>query len=314
MMKNIRPLVILVVLGINLSAYSKQDDSKTGSMVIRTEAMDDFGLSVKNDMLAFSTLANYKTVIENPEEAVRNNFMATVIALRHPASLLNNKTTDLYKAIDDDYFAALLNVKGCVQIGAFIYKVNPFNSSVFVLAEANIASLSDLLIENISNKDILLYSINEEVIEMVESGTPSGKRTGLFCESAVATTSLKKDVKVENPNGESGWLSGEVKYSYIGIGFKLKATGWLTCLNRYIQIHIVPNYYKQKCGYMAGPMQQWNYGLTTGPTNSSGIEYQSYMGIKPLNEIYFRVIFMAKYGPNFYYPDPSVDLEIRKNY
>lgn len=273
----------------------------------------DFRLTTANNILVFPTAELYYRAVNNPDESTKNALIDQVA--RQTDFTRIEEGSGLYNLIDDDYFRSLLNNNGCLQVGNYIYKINPTNEAVYVLNVSRIGSLADLINEDITNTDILQYSTEDFVIGMVESNTPPSNAK-IFCsESGCAGDSKPGTVGLTNAQdgSECGSMDAEVFYKRYGIYFHLASKVRIFCTVRTIELHITPAAYKVKCGYSYGPMYKWNDPVS-GSSNGGWMRKQFYQNVQPLNAFWVRVVYMAKDAFWNGNPDnPSIDLEIRKN-
>ena len=168
-----------------------------------------------------------------------------------------------------------------------------------------------------TNATIRAYSIDDDVIGMVESNTPPSN-SRLFCgESGAGADENYKLINLTVPNSSQacGTLGARVKYVHGGIYFHLYSEYKKeVCCTRTILIHRTPVGGKVKCGYSWGPTYNWdNYTESSVSCNKNWQEHY-YQNIQPLNAYWVRIVFMAKDASNISNPDnPSIDVEIRKN-
>jgi hypothetical protein len=275
-----------------------------------------YNVSVNNDMLVFATTEDYKNVIAlNPTD--KATFVQFVNANMNFSSLSRNQGVVLYNSLNDGFIDVIVNKDGYIQLGDYIYKVDPSAALTPVINKANFTPAIKHAMDahDYSNSYIRAYSIDDDVIGMVESNTPPSD-SRLFCnEGAAGGKEASKHIDLNSPNSSSncGWVDCWVKYVHAGIYFHLYARYNNTCSTRTILYHKTPVQYKVKCGYSSGaPYYQWD--ITTG--NVLGVNWTDsyYQNIQPLYGYWLRIVFMAKDKNWIGNPDnPSADLEIRQN-
>lgn len=280
-------------------------------------AQNQYNVDVRNNMLHFTTARDYNHIIMDLNQDQKNLFIDFVQTNLHFNALANNPNSALCINIDDKLFGNMLNYNGYVQIGNYIYKVNPFNDYVNVIPSERTDLFEALNMDDLRDPAIRTYSPEDEVISMVETNTPPSN-SRLFCgESGCGAGSLDKEVLLNNPNTNQacGSLHGWVMYRRYGIYFTLKAKCTNDCPTRRVYWHKTPVAYKIKCGSTTSP--QYQYDIDSGANgNGSGWVWQQhfYQSMQPLNAFWLGIVFMAKDAAWIGNPDnPSVTLEIRKN-
>lgn len=279
---------------------------------------NQYKVSVSNDMLVFEKSQDYYKVIRDLNKEQKEAFVFSMLNEMNFNSLAKFTNTELFKKVDDDLLSSILNVNGFVQIGNFIYKIDIFNEVVAVVPslEYNETLLKELLSGHYKDSTIKVYSIDDEVIGMVESKTPPSSAR-LFCgQSGAGGDEKSGQIQCYDPKDKTScnWMDCWVQYNRFGIYFALKAK----CINnspcRIMYWHKTPAAYKVKCGYTYGPVYQWQISSgATGGNNSLWNQY-FYQNVQPLHAFWLRVVFMAKDPSWINNPDnPSVDLQIRKN-
>lgn len=276
-----------------------------------------YKVSVSNGILAFSTAKDYIKIVSEPNEQKRERFLTFLKSKIEFNSLAKNSQTDLHEQLNDGFIELLLNKDGYLQVGNYIYKINPFAETTLVIPAKN---FSESLLKEISegvntNPLITTYQIDDDVIGMVESNTPPSQR-GLFCgESGCGSDRSDKTVPLTNPQDHSACndMYCEVKYFRAGIYFSLLARCNNRCPSRRMYWHKDPVQFKVKCGRRSGPDSQWDIDSGGNGSNSSWV-IRFYAGVQPLNGFWLRIVFMAKDASWIGNPDnPSADLVIRKN-
>ena len=246
----------------------------------------EFNLTLSENRLVFKTVDDYKKAIDNPTEEVAKKFKFAVNNFTNFKSYLSFKNSKKIKNTDDlfndPYFEAILNSDKVVQIGNFIYRINPLSQKVFVLPSKNSSEYNDLVNENTNNSNIKVYSTGDNVLELVENNTVA-KSTALFCgEGGIGGYADGVDFSYNNQNRRAA-----VDFNRYGIYFSLFARIWPSTGSSeftfdfngtlgYIHYHV-------RCGSTA------DYGtLSGGNQNGNGEQrYQSYQGSTNLNNMFF---------------------------
>lgn len=241
------------------------------------------GLTTDGKILKFATLEDYEKAVDHEQEDLQTNMLAAIksVKFKNYATLeqVNQPTTDKSKGQEmDEFLAQLLNVDGAVQIQDHIYKVDLAKEKVFVIkAEDRATHYQDLIHGNTSNKAVMEYSTDDDVLYAVRDGInekcgdtgigSDNKSTSLCCVDNLCNNSFQGEAKFN-------------KYGiYFSLTFKCKK---LAGDGLFMQIDLSKIYYKQKCGYTTGPYVVNGYG-----GHSSSFEYQSYSGSKNLNQVWF---------------------------
>lgn len=205
---------------------------------------------------------------------------------------VQKKEVDL---IGDDYLASILNEDWIVQIGDYLYRVNIPNEKVFVLPVKHIDQYDQLVEENLKNSNIMVFSTDDDVIELVENGM-TGQEKSLFCHDRKARRSYAiSDIATITP---AVTMQLESRYYKGGIIFSLKSKGAYSTnlsysLKFYFQLENC--YFKQRCGYSEGPYSHpWR--TSTSAWSGSQIKeiFKWYQGSKQLKEYSYKVRFRCE--------------------
>ena len=280
-MKKIIPVFLMVIIA--LLAFQKAYSQTT-------EASNKFHVKVIQNRLAFTTIADYEKVVNQPSDDLKKSFLKTVNTLQgfisfgdkqNPSLTLKKNKDSLKYLINDRYFTSILNPDLSVQMGDYILRVNPTTEKVYVLPAANADQYKDLIAENIKNKLIQVFSTGEDVLEILK-----GKKRRLsFCnESGIGG---KHNGMYLNDN--SGILATlefhryGFYYSLFALLSPMNSSGNTYTFNFTGGLNTGLVYYHVKCGGTVGPYQV----TTNGTWLLSTRRYQSYQGSTNLNELYF---------------------------
>ena len=272
----------------------------------------EFNLTLFENRLVFKSVDDYKKVIDNPTEETIKKFKFAVNNFSNFKSYhelkneLNIKNSD--DLFNDPYFEAILNTDKAIQIGDYIYRINPKKEQVYVLASKFNSEYLDLVNENIANTNIKVYSTGDNVLELVESNL-SSKGTAIFCPEG----------------GVGGDADGEYFYAGVGAGTQRRATVDFIRYGVYFSLfaRIYPSaggnefvfdfngtlgyiHYKVRCGNTV------DYGLiSSGNQNQSAEQrFQSYQGSTNFTNYFFA--FTPRYNSSS--PALSRMVVIRRNW
>jgi hypothetical protein len=216
-----------------------------------------------------------------------------------------NNISDTVDLFYDPYFEAMLNTDKIIQIGDYIYRINPKKEQVFVLASKFNSEYLDLVNENIANTNIKVYSTGDNVLELVENNTAS-KSASLFCpEPGIGWKGDGADFYSAGTQRRAA-----VDFVKYGIYFSLFARIWPSIGgNEFVfdfngtlgYIH-----YKVRCGATV------DYGvISSGNQNQSAQQrYQSWQGSTNLTNLFFA--FTPRYNSSS--PALSRMVVIRQNW
>lgn len=257
----------------------------------------EFNLTLSENRLVFKSIEDYKKAVDNPTEEIARKFKQALNNFTNFKSYLATKNEKIVKSTNDDgfndtYFEAILNSDKIVQIGDYLYKINPLSQSVYVLSAKYISDYKDLVNENTNNSNIKIYSTGDNVLELVETNTAS-KNTALFCsEGGIGGYADGVDFVAGAGSGSS--RRAAVDFNRYGIYFSLFARIWPSAGGNefvfdfngtlgYIHYHV-------RCGSTA------DYGVISGGNQNQSAEqrYQSYQGSTNLNNMFFA--FTPRYN------------------
>jgi hypothetical protein len=257
------------------------------SAVFADDALQQIRVSVKNSRLAFATRADYDRTIGEVKPEARARAFARLKALSGfrslaatpPAARLVAGKPDPAELIDDDDdLRAILNSDLAVQIGDFIFKVDPVAEKVYALSAAHEAEYADLVAGRTSNPHVRQFSTSDAVLDLVGAG--QSQQRALFCdESGIGHHVDKETVDIDKQHP----MDLKVTYNKWGIYFSLRAV--VRADGSKVTVDLAPVYYHVRCGNTVGP-----YSVTGFSLGDAGV-YQSYQGSVPLNEVYMRAQF-----------------------
>ena len=146
-------------------------------------------------------------------------------------------STSIVDSLYPDFLKTILNAHGITKIGNYIIKVDMANEKVLVLKNEDKQYYNDLVSNNYSNSKMLVYSTNDEVLELLVNNilpsqslntASSNQRTTLFCNQKAAgpnkyPTNEFDGLEYYRPNTQ--WrLKCEIVNNNSGIYFSLNAS------------------------------------------------------------------------------------------
>jgi hypothetical protein len=204
-----------------LSSCKKEAVKNTHSQLASHEKSLRYGTDGR--MLIFYSVADYETTVTDPTEEDRNAFLEDIDALGYKSYsdyLAEDETrTD---AVGEDFLAHVLNKDRIVQIGSYLYQVDILTGEVLVLPAAELDEYQDLADGAVSNPHIKKYSVEEDVIELVESGKESGEK-GLCFEGYAHSRNESRVLTVDDLYDIQHKFRCEVSYYSGGVFFNLKS-------------------------------------------------------------------------------------------
>ena len=309
--KPFQPLSAAILVLLVTHAFSLQPSVLGGDDAAKTHSpqASEFNVSIIKNRMAFKTVEDYERVVDNPKTELKNEFIKTINTLTNfnsyskqlPSS--GDRSTRDARSIKDEYFASILNPDLVVQIGGYIFKVNPASEKVYALPVDDEAQYKDLISENTANTKIRVFSTNDDVLDLIRNhGTET---RSLFCnQSGIGNKSAGAYI-----NGSNLVTADYTKYGiYFSLVAKIGSIGSWPSLyvfdftggknKGYVHYHV-------RCGSTS------DYSTATqGSWTGTYQKYASYQGSKNLNELYFG--FRVKNAGTGQYVTPYVI--IRQNW
>ena len=210
MKKNIARLSIL----LTLCFIACQKGSVTPSELLQREEFDTHdskrnlelnprSLQFVNEgrFLDFPTRKIYEGIISDWNQESDNLVLYYLNEINHESWLKfaqNSGDPSLQELVPDDYFASLLSKERTIKIGDYIFKINPNTEQVLALHKNNIGQYQDLLNDAVDEPNILTFSVQDDVLEMVEN---------------LVVSAVGDDV-LPSISSDCGGVSGDVYPSY----------------------------------------------------------------------------------------------------
>lgn len=152
------------------------------------------GVTVTEKFLTFESIDAYENFFSEGSENERRKLVQAAKNNQEHTSMLRNsyvrKSNSIVDSLYPDFLKTILNADGITKIGDYIIKVDMASEKVLVLKNEDIQYYDDLVSNNFSNTKIVVYSTNDEVLELLANGLPtppsantssSNQRTTLFC-------------------------------------------------------------------------------------------------------------------------------------
>ncbi|UZS00049.1 hypothetical protein [Chondrinema litorale] len=192
-------------------------------------------ISLKSNRVVFSSIDAYQKFLEDQDVEQRVNlvnqlnnissFISLSSLIKADLSLSNGRIAEETLDLEGTIIADLLNEDGIIEIGEYLFKINMSQEQVLALHRDNLEDSYNALLEgDTNNDDILLFSTNDDVLEMISNGeTSSGSnaRTALF---GCGENGADKDIDEDNEYyGSDRRMVCRVEYQKYGIYFSLIA-------------------------------------------------------------------------------------------
>ena len=171
MKKLIYGTLFLALVGIGIVGCRKDKN-----MAPQSTSSTYKGVSTDGEILQFATIEDYEAIINADKSEVREKFVKYINKLNFKNYFSNTNTTALtlnsQKGQEvqemDDVLGAFLNRDGVLQIENHLYKIDLAKAQVFVIEAVNRGDdYADLIVGNLNNKNVKAYSVNDNVIHIV---------------------------------------------------------------------------------------------------------------------------------------------------
>ena len=260
--------------------------------LIKNDSPSRVNVKLIDKRLAFNKFEDYERIINQPSEKQLNEFKETLKSFNNfkPLSYVpytRENANKRNKIINDDFFASILSQEQTIQIDSFIFKINAEMNMVYVLPLKFQTEYSDLVLEKIKNKHIIVFSTEENVLELLKNKT---RQSATENNLSASRPFFCREGGIGGKHAELYLGSAQTAYAdfvRLGIFFTLKATispmgssgsnytfrfdgdGWV--------------HYHVRCGSTA------DYGnfSTQGSWMGTERKYQSYQGSTNLNNLFF---------------------------
>ncbi len=166
----------MTIIGLSLASFvscTKQDN-----LITPTQKVDV-------NRVVFASIEEYESLFEDPKTT---NEKASEVAARFGTF---NEAARVGSALEDtlyqEFLQKILNDDHVVQIDKWLIKVDAAKEQVLVLDKKYLEQYTDLANSNLENKNILVYSTNEDVLSLLQESQPSARTSGLFCKDNYAS-------------------------------------------------------------------------------------------------------------------------------
>lgn len=160
---------------------------------------------------------------------------------------------------------------------------------VFALNATYIDQYNDVVSGNTNNNNLRVFSIDDNVLDLIEEKGQKGEVTLICTESGMSNKNASLTFSVPN---SSNVLTGKIKFERYGIYYTLYSRVDGSQANAGIlYLDLEPVYYHQRCGNTVGPYNTYDY---TNNNLINALKYQSYQGSKNLNKLYIRSRYKIK--------------------
>jgi len=239
-------------------------------------------VSVVENRLVFDTRENYESFLTTLMTLDETGLKTLAESLNYvPIGNLMGEKELSNAGIEDPVLAFLLNPDGLIEIDGYIYKVDLVNELVY--QSDNIESLSNINFNNSEQKNVKVFSTNENIFDLMDGVSLSENNNDK------AGCSDKSKLQNWVVNGET--VECKVVYQKAGIYFSLqsKIKKQSAGSNTYIG-YVCPGgttYTKSN-----GTTEPINYD-SDGGTSENEYSYRPYWGSRSLIDFYFSVNFSA---------------------
>lgn len=124
-------------------------------------------------MLIFEIIEDYERAVDGELAPEHVNILEIIdnMNFENYFSNVQLKSTDDDENGMDDFLGQLLNKDGVIQIGENIFRIDLINEKVFVLdIKSKEKDYSDLIAGNAANKNIQIFSTDDDVLDIIMDG------------------------------------------------------------------------------------------------------------------------------------------------
>lgn len=222
-----------------VSCQQQDNPSPTNSKSSKPILLSNADITVTNNIVTFNSISAYENFIDNGSVSTKQSVITQLDSISNYISLkkvyeksfsssqartLSTKEKEMAEI--NSFFSSLINSDGLIQIGDYLFKIDLDIGKVFVLppsVSSNKQAINDLKKENTSNKNILVFSTDDDVLNLLandSNGTMNG-RTMLFCHESGAPSG--SDKAFEYAYNDTERQDNKVVYQKAGIYFSLQA-------------------------------------------------------------------------------------------
>lgn len=307
--------LFLAIVGIGIVGCEKEEITSPNISPNTSYNVSQNAISSDGEILIFESVESFESAVDDLTDEKIEDLTSEVAKLQfenyfsveHP-SLKNSSNTEM-----DNVLGQLLNKDGVIQIGSHIFKIDLSTEQVFVISTDNKKTdYEDLINGNTSNKKISVYSVDEDVLYIVNGETRekcSGIGGGLY---KSYPNILDAPIINTTSSGAVWRLNPAVDFFRAGVYFRLSSfyQVWSfpnTTTSRAIKLSDLEGItIEMFCRYPQGWYKKKPCGGGDVGTQAGGFYYSNtagsyginfYTGSRNLNGYYFYVQGRAKY-PN----------------
>lgn len=161
--------LFITLISLFLTNCEKDSINKTN----HANSTNEFGVTTDGRILIFKSVEDYENAVDSENKEQRSSLLKIINDLKFKnyfdGGLSNDKNVSSQKM--DDFFGQLLNEDGAIHIGNHIFKIDLSTDQVFVIdSKQEQSDYEDLINGNIDNKNVSVYSVDQEVLYLVNGG------------------------------------------------------------------------------------------------------------------------------------------------
>ena len=209
--------LIFLIGGCQYGVNGDLDLEESGEIASKLGSIDQ---KFDGDILVFKSIDEYRFIAENQEQ--QEEFIHNLRVQRNYDSSVSTGfkiSGNEFFSDNYDFLENILNSDGIVQIGDYVYRIDLDNELVYVMS--NVASKETILNPERNLKGLMIFSINDNVLDLIESGskgTVNTENSAIFCGGGCdAYKNLTRTIDLGNTNE----VQSEVNYIKAGIYFEL---------------------------------------------------------------------------------------------
>jgi len=308
--KSMHSLIVASTLAAMVVVTSCRKEDLTKAMDLSTELGTERG-QIADRKIVFKTIADYRNLIDSKDPKLKKAFIKNANA----ASLF--KTYGSAKngnVLDDDLVRCFLDKDSCVQIGEWVIKLSTGTESVYVVNKSKKNSIGDLLKRNTNNQDVLKYSFNDDVLDLLESGTAPSRA----CNETSRSTYQQTWWHYFN-NQVNKFVIDEVNYNGGVVFFmEYRAKPEIYSGGTWSAYHNTNFRYRLEEGYNDRKLRcaEWEQTYEAGTVESCGGDFirRPYYRSRGLHKYHLKTRWSASTDNGATFEPPSINFIIQANY
>ena len=184
-----KTILMLAVAALSFTAC-KQESLKPDGLQMGENLQINASLNValEQDYLHFQTIQDFQNAIEQLRIRFENNNPLDLGISGFVSAEKRLQEDSTYNSdIDSEILRAILNTDNIFSVQNWIIKVDKANERVLVLRRTNANLIPNLRNNNLNNSDIMMFSTEDEVLELLGRGARGSvpeselERWGIFC-------------------------------------------------------------------------------------------------------------------------------------